>query len=327
MPLEVQAFFQGFNFDTLLAIISCITGIVALFIGGAAYKQCQINKNSFNDKKEFEDQSQDHSQKAGRDIINNCDTTALANLTAASFETSLKLAYAQFEQKTTDNLHQIINETRRIIEENSIQLGAYTKIDWINVYFENAKNASDTYMQNIWAKVLAKELSAPGSFSFKTLDIIKNLSAEDFQLFEKFVSLSFNDCIFKNREFKKYFSWSKCLKMKEFGLINLDGTEQTITVAPKNSSKILIGNNKFSIFFNNESDQSQDVKYDIYTLSSSAKEMRCLAISTDQREYFVEVAKELRTKYEGKLNITLHKVNWVEGTSFNYDEPDLIAEK
>ena len=69
------------------------------------------------------------------------------------------------------------------------------------------------------------------------------------------------------------------------------------------------------------------VKYNIDTLSSSAKEMRCLAISTDQREYFVEVAKELRTKYEGKLNITLHKVNWVEGTSFNYDEPDLIAEK
>lgn len=327
MPLEVQTFFQGFNFDTLLAIISCITGIIALFIGGAAYKQCQINKNSFNDKKEFEDQSQDHSQKAGRDIINNCDTTALANLTAASFETSLKLAYAQFEQKTTDNLHQIINETRRIIEENKIQLGTYTKIDWINVYFENAKNASDAYMQNIWAKVLAKELAIPGSFSFKTLDVIKNLSAEDFQLFETLVSLSFNDSVFKSSEFKKYFSWMNCLKMKELGLINLDGTEQTITIKPKDSSQILVGNNTFSIAFDNESDQSQDVKYEIYTLSNSAMEMKSLVTSIKQKEYFVEAAKELKRKYNGKLSVKLHKVNWVLNTTFNYEKIDLIEEK
>lgn len=37
----------------------------------------------------------------------------------------------------------IINETSRIVRENKINLGAYTKIDWINVYFEKAKNTSD----------------------------------------------------------------------------------------------------------------------------------------------------------------------------------------
>ena len=34
MPIEVQNFFQGFNFDTLLALISCIASVVALFLGG-----------------------------------------------------------------------------------------------------------------------------------------------------------------------------------------------------------------------------------------------------------------------------------------------------
>ena len=326
MPVEVQTFFQGFNFDTLLALISCIAGIAALFVGGTAYKQSQINKNSFNDKKEFEDQSEDHSQKAGRDIINNnCDTTALANLTAASFETSLKLAYAQFEQKTTDNLHQIINETRRIIEENNLHLGAYTKVDWINVYFENAKNSSDTYMQKVWAKVLAKELAVPGSISYKTLDILKNLSAEDFQLFEKTVSLSFNDSIFKGKDFKKYFPWMDCLKLKELGLINLDGTEQTITIPPNASSKMLVGNNTFSIFFSNSTGQKKDVKYEVYTLTNSANEMRSLATVIEQKNYFVEVAKELKTKYNGALGVALHKVDWVAGTRFGYDKNDLLV--
>ena len=55
MPiLTANGFFQGFNFDTLLSLISCATGVVALFLGGAAYNQCRIIKNSFNDKKEFE---------------------------------------------------------------------------------------------------------------------------------------------------------------------------------------------------------------------------------------------------------------------------------
>lgn len=106
-----------------------------MFLGGAAYKQCQINKNSFNDSKTINDDGQDHSQEAGRDIINNsCDPTTLATLTAANFEVSLKRAYDQFEQKATENLYNIINETSKIIRENKVNFGAYTKIDWINVY-------------------------------------------------------------------------------------------------------------------------------------------------------------------------------------------------
>ena len=38
-------FFQDFNFDTLLALISCIVGIIALFVGGTAYRNCKIQKN------------------------------------------------------------------------------------------------------------------------------------------------------------------------------------------------------------------------------------------------------------------------------------------
>ena len=69
--LSAGGFFQEFNFDTLLALISCIAGVVAIFLGGAAYKNCKFIKDSFNEKKEFDDHSQDHSQHAAGDIINN----------------------------------------------------------------------------------------------------------------------------------------------------------------------------------------------------------------------------------------------------------------
>ena len=67
----MKDFFQGFNFDTLLAIISCVTGIVALFLGNKAYQSCKRFNKSFNDKKKFKAGGTDNSQKAAGDIINN----------------------------------------------------------------------------------------------------------------------------------------------------------------------------------------------------------------------------------------------------------------
>lgn len=91
-----------FSFDTLLALISCITGIVALFFGGSAYKSVHNLKKSFNDKKKFGDNGVDNFKKAGGDIVEyNCDTNALAMLTAANFKTSLEQAYALFEKRPT----------------------------------------------------------------------------------------------------------------------------------------------------------------------------------------------------------------------------------
>ena len=43
-----MGFFQGFNLDTLLAIISCATGIIALFLGGKHIKTAKSAKTLLN---------------------------------------------------------------------------------------------------------------------------------------------------------------------------------------------------------------------------------------------------------------------------------------
>ena len=45
---DAVPFFEPFNFDTLLALISCIAGIVALFVGGKAYKNYKALNNLEN---------------------------------------------------------------------------------------------------------------------------------------------------------------------------------------------------------------------------------------------------------------------------------------
>lgn len=325
---QILLFLSNCTFDTILAIISCITGIVALFIGGAAYKQCKIIKNSFNDKKELNDNSQDNSQKAGRDLIvnNNCDVNALASLSAQNFKESLNAAYEMFEKKTDDNLHRIIDTTNQIIRENQISLGAYTKLDWINVYFENAKTSNDEYMQNIWAKVLAKELAFPGSFSLKTLDVLKNMSADDFRLFEKMCSLAIDSGILRSTIYNKYgLQWVNQLKLKEFGLLSVAESERTYTISPFKDATLLCSD-EYILRFNNETETSIDFKVGEYTLTYSALELESVAQKTYDKSFVFDFSKEMVGKKPKNLEVTLHKLDYISGTTVHYDTLDLLAE-
>lgn len=51
--------------------------------------------------------------------------------------------------------------------------------DWFQFYCELVQNISTHSMQKLWAKILAGEISSPGSFSLKTLNLLKQMSYKD----------------------------------------------------------------------------------------------------------------------------------------------------
>ena len=336
MPIpETQTFFQGFNFDTLLALISCIAGVIALFLGGAAYNHCKIIKKSFNDKKKFEDESQDHSQRAGGDIINNNGitdsqlatfTTALTTLSNDNFSKAVDQAYATFRLQTDENMKHIIAEAERIVSESKWQIAGYTKIDWINIYFESAKNASDTYMQGVWAKVLAIEMASPGSFSFKTLDVLKNLSTKEFQVFEKLASLELHYAIIKGDYLNTLgLNWETLQRLKDFGLISLDGSQRTVAVQPNGSVSQLICQSHVVNISNNTGDK-QELKTSCYLLTAPAQELLPL-ISQKCTDLDAITIAEAIVKSDAKkqFTISLHRIHCVlPNGQFNYQITNLL---
>ena len=58
--------------------------------------------------------------------------------------------------------------------------------DWAVHAREGIENTSEPYMQSLWAKILGGEAERPGSFSKRTVDIVKALSKEDALLFSDF---------------------------------------------------------------------------------------------------------------------------------------------
>lgn len=70
--------------------------------------------------------------------------------------------------------------------------------DWTTAFFSHAQDISSDEMQTLWAKILADEVAQPGSYSRRTLEVLKNLSSQEAKTFEKLGGFTFgNYSIFK----------------------------------------------------------------------------------------------------------------------------------
>ena len=65
--------------------------------------------------------------------------------------------------------------------------------DWRRRFFIEAENVCDVDMQFLWGKVLAGEVSSPGSFSIRTLDALRYISQAEAELFRKACAVAMQD--------------------------------------------------------------------------------------------------------------------------------------
>ena len=55
--------------------------------------------------------------------------------------------------------------------------------DWISRFSDIAQNISRTELKTLWAQILAGEIKEPGTFSLRTLELIKNITSEEAKIF------------------------------------------------------------------------------------------------------------------------------------------------
>lgn len=70
------------------------------------------------------------------------------------------------------------------------EIGQRTDNDWLSRYISLSEDVSNPTMQDLWAKILAGELIKPGSFSFKALQVFRDMSIYDAKLLAKACSLA-----------------------------------------------------------------------------------------------------------------------------------------
>jgi len=100
--------------------------------------------------------------------------------------------------------------------------------DWIFQFFEIAKDVSNQDMQELWARILAGEVGEPGSFSPRTLHLVRLLKPDDANLFSKLCDyVSDEYIVLRHRIIDDYFiehmfPHSDLFHLQSLGLVTAD---------------------------------------------------------------------------------------------------------
>lgn len=61
--------------------------------------------------------------------------------------------------------------------------------DWVAQWLNNCQDVSNERMQGVWARILSGEVAQPGSFSLRTMAVVRTMSKSDAEMFTRFCSL------------------------------------------------------------------------------------------------------------------------------------------
>ncbi|MDQ3713737.1 MAG: DUF2806 domain-containing protein [Acidobacteriota bacterium] len=106
--------------------------------------------------------------------------------------------------------------------------------DWISRFFQTVENVSDEQMQQLWGRILAGEVKKPKSFSFRTLETLRNLSKAEAKSFSKICEFAFSmpriglyipDFSLNNAQDLEFsIPYNELLLMKELGFLQSQGS-------------------------------------------------------------------------------------------------------
>ena len=98
-------------------------------------------------------------------------------------------------------------------------------VDWATRFFNTVQDISEDEMKLIWGKLLAGEVKFPGSYSLRTLELLKNLSSDEARLFSEASNLALrrvNEVLIIRRDNinEEYgFTFDNILALTDAGLI------------------------------------------------------------------------------------------------------------
>lgn len=136
-----------------------------------------------------------------------------------------KMTYSEY-YKMSNFLEIAQKADKELSKKVAVEPFPQQDIDWFMRFYDDCGNISNDDLQTIWAKILANEIHVPGSYSFRTLDTLKNISSTEAKLFADICNacVKTKDYVFllSDEGFLKNYniSYDDILKLTDCGLIN-----------------------------------------------------------------------------------------------------------
>lgn len=187
-----------------------------------------------------------------------------------------------------ENTASIIQKAEQQFNEGEQVSNEPVDKDWLNRFFDCAEGVYEEEMQNIWAKILAGEVKQPKSFSLRTLDVLRNMTKEEAELFVEVSNNVFGDIfIFRDDNSKDI---TKFFQLCDSGLLLLEGVNNSFQIEPNNVIVVKMFG-KCYVMFHNSSDEHISIHIPVYKLSKAGIELNRLLESETSDEIICKISK------------------------------------
>ncbi len=216
-----------------------------------------------------------------------------------------RLLYQEMKrQNNIDNI--VINAYNEMSCFDSVS-GKALDENWITAFFDLSANISESQMQLIWGKILAGEIKEPGSFSIRTLDLLRKMSSDEANLFAKispFILRCKGDSTgnlidyflmdgLNGQLLKKYgIDFPKILLLNEAGLI-IDNTWISFAIEIEPAQTEYISGITGKIAVKNLGTETYKLSHSAFLLTEAGKELwKISSMASDNKERSKEYMKE-----------------------------------
>jgi len=127
----------------------------------------------------------------GEIVIESDQNKGVTELPEATLDRRVISRMAYQEAKRQENLERITQYAAEDFDGNEEIGSERPDSDWTARFFRIAEDITTEEMQALWGKVLAGEVKRPGSYSLRTLDVLKNISQKEAEIFVRVARISF----------------------------------------------------------------------------------------------------------------------------------------
>lgn len=233
------------------------------------------------------------------------------------------------QEEELKRLHEQINkaECLKIAEEVLISTPSEQisdeelNTDWFTSWLDNAEKITAEETRYIWGKILAGEIAQPGSFSIRTLNVLKNLSMNDAMAFQKLASVISQDYCFRavvTGLLSHYITPQEIMLMEEAGLLdNTSDNARTLSLSSNSSDcyKVALKMGKKALELSSNRPLPTPT-FAILKLTTAGTELLPFAF-TEFNDNYIEKCKEYFTQ-QG-FTVRVATIEREEGSKFFYN--------
>lgn len=184
------------------------------------------------------------------------------------------------EQKRQQNIEEITQKAANQIRSETEVSNEPVDEDWTSRFFNYAQDVSDEEMQILWAQILAGEVKKPKSYSLRTLELLKNLTKEEAEVFTKFAKLRIiaaNTNMIYNQDDGKYLEdnygikFTDRLLLTELGLLSTEANLEWHIMENKDTQTnfLIRYGNKGIILYRKPNTPKQTIRVLVFTKTGS----------------------------------------------------------